>query len=528
MKAILVELLKSMPHFMLNSKFKKWFIISFMLELSAISYGQTLVDLNSPLFQEARIEELNDTTYSSFFYRMNWIHTERTATHVAKKFEILPINFRSHYNSKYPRDFNNGAVWTGKGLSMALSGGVSYKTRNVEVTIFPTLWYAQNDPFVLEPLTYSDSNVFRYPYSPHIDLPQRFGKEPLTELNPGQSRIKYVWKKKLYTQLSTENMWWGPSYVNSITMTNTASGFPHLAIGSQKLLPTKIGAFGFHLFWGYLEESDFFDNGDVNGKLLNAVNIEYYPPFLEGLQFGVSRFAYTSWENLSTSDFFKGFSSFRSILDPNLGPGVNDTFDQVLSVFFRWRFPSVGFEAYYEYARNDFGGDIRNLLVTNPDHSRFYTFGFAKNITINTQKTLRLLVEFNKFSRSDTRLLGPSPPLYIHPLANGGYTHQGQLVGAPIGPESNSQYISAMLRTKNATYEVILNRIGYNDGFYFDNAINLDLKRDVEATGGLKATWFYGHHFLGFDLMISDRENWYFKRQVTNISLEFNYTKLFK
>lgn len=505
-----------------------YLILASLMVISNFSNGQNLIELNSSLYGSFRFDELRDTINpSSMFYEMQWLKSEDSDEESLNGLKVLPIAANFYYNSKYPRDFNNGAIWSGKGVSQSIQIGMSYTNKNFELTFYPTLWYAQNANFPLESQLYNNTaSEFRSPYYSIIDLPQRFGNESLTEFNLGQSRIKYTWKDRLYAKVSTENMWWGPTYVNSAMMTNTASGFPHFALGIDRMLDSKIGAFDFDLYWGRLEESDYFIDDEVDSKLFTGLTFQYNPSFLEGFEIGMSRLAYTNWKDLETADFFKAFSSFSPPQDTTLGTNVNDDFDQLLSLYLRLRFPEVGFEAYYEYGRNDFGGDLENLIIANPDASRFYTFGFAKSIASKIGDW-RVLMEVSTLSRPNTNVFGGTPPIYLHPIASGGYTHNGQLIGAPIGPDSNSQYFSVRLKREGISYEVLINRIGYNDGFYFDNSPTLDLVRDVEMNGGVMVMKHFNKSILNASFLLSDRDAWYFGRKATNFGLGLNYIKLF-
>lgn len=493
---------------------------------SSKTLAQSLISVNSDQFKALRFNHLTDTACKrSLFYTLDWSNQELGVSSSKKgNFYFHPLQIKTGFNTAYPRDFNNGPLWSGKGLFGEVNAGISYRSRNLEVTFWPTLWYAQNKAYDLEPLVY-EGNRFRYPFSSRIDWPQRFGEASLTEFSPGQSRIKYTWNKKLYAKLSTENMWFGPSYSNAITMTNTAPGFPHFSLGIDDLLGSAIGDFGASMYWGRLAESSYFNNDDVDSKYFSALTFEYHPSFIDGFQLGFSRVVYSSWENLVPADFFKVLSGFGNNPD-STKVGENDEFDQLTSLLVRWRFPEIGFEAFYEYTRNDFGGDLQNTLIQFPDHSRFYSFGFAKTIHTGIGP-MRFLTEFNNLSRSDTRLLGPSPVLYVHPIAKGGYTHQGQLVGAPVGPGSNSQFFGFTLDSKKILYELFIRRITWNDDYFYQNAKQLDLDRDVEMILGLGTMIALDNAILNIELEYSDRGHWYYHRESNNLYLEIGYTKSF-
>ena len=52
-------------------------------------------------------------------------------------------------------------------------------------------------------------------------MPERFGNTNHNKINFGQSSIRLNWKS-LSLGVSNENLWWGPSFRNSIMMSNHA------------------------------------------------------------------------------------------------------------------------------------------------------------------------------------------------------------------------------------------------------------------------------------------------------------------
>lgn len=438
---------------------------------------------------------------------------------------ILPV-VDFVYNSTYPRSENDGALWASRGLSAQVSGGAALNWGPVTATIFPTIYHTQNKDFDLAPVPFSDRTKYAYPWSSDIDFPQRFGGNAITEFDWGQSGVRLD-AGAFTAGLTTENMWWGPAFMNPIIMSNTGPGFPHIDVGTGHPVSTPIGPLETRIIWGQLRESDYFDSDPQNQRrFFNGVTLALNPRFLPGLTIGVTRILYQTWPTtgIGTGEIFDIFSRFfaRGDLDtlPD-GRVVNDPTDQILSLVFRWIMPESNFEAYVEWSRNDFNADLRDLAL-EPDHSRNYSIGFQKAFSTESGTT-RLRAEFTTLGRAatfQTRLLGT---IYLHNIATQGYTHRGQLIGAGIGPGSQSQYVGVDRYTTSGRWGVYLQRVRFNDDYFFDNFPNR-LNHDVEFTLGTSMLRFLGDVDLGVAVELSRRLNWQYvlELDVSNLKLRLS------
>jgi hypothetical protein len=91
-----------------------------------------------------------------------------------------------------------------------------------------------------------------------IDLPQRFGPDPLTEFHWGQSLIG-LRRWGLVLAYGTANQWWGPARHNPLIMSTNAPGFPHLSLGTDTGYRVPGGWLDFTMLWGTLRESKWLD-----------------------------------------------------------------------------------------------------------------------------------------------------------------------------------------------------------------------------------------------------------------------------
>src|SRR5690606_5465540 len=112
------------------------------------------------------------------------------------------------------------------------------------------------------------------------------------------------------------------------------------------------------------------------------------------------------------------------------------------SIFARRVMPKGDTEIYVEYGRTDPPWDQRDLLV-EVDHSRAYVVGFRKLVPPNVAKgdVIQVEAEATQMEKSRTQNVRNSPSWYTDYRVRHGYTNQGQVLGAGIGPGSNIQSI---------------------------------------------------------------------------------------
>ena len=395
------------------------------------------------------------------------------------------------YNTTYAHGYNDGSLWQGKGANSMIFGGLNLSWKFISATIAPELWFAQNQEFDLMPPNPMLSE-YSYPNS-GIDAPQRFGDDTVFGYGLGQSdlRLNIGW---FTLGLSNENLWFGPAQVNPVLMSNNASGFPHIDIGARKV-NTFIGDVECNLVWGALIESDYFDEDESNNyRLFSSLSFAYSPFFLENLTLGVGRVMYTPWKNLTVDDFTLMFDlSVR---------GVDDR-DQMISFIIDWFLPKAMFNAYLEWARNDYSPNLRWAL-SYPQHSQGYTLGFQKLISTKENNIFSIVAEFTELVRTkDADDICPS--FYRHGIVMQGYTHLGQVMGAAIGPGSNSQFLETTYYDRWGKLSAFIQRVAYDQDYYFANFTIPD-NENVEWTYGVNAIIFVKSIDLGLRIAVS--ENW--------------------
>ncbi|MCP4161498.1 MAG: hypothetical protein GY760_15610 [Deltaproteobacteria bacterium] len=420
-------------------------------------------------------------------YKNNWMD-----------FKILDPEIFFSFNTALPSGLNDGAMWQGKGLNSRVRFGFSWNTKYFSVTYYPELWFAQNLDFDFLPPEGNQPNQNYGATQGNIDYPQRMGDQILFDYSWGQTDIRFNYG--CFTAgISTENIWLGPADQNALILSNNADGFPHFDIGVRKVT-TVIGDIEARLFWGLLQESDFFnDESSDDFRLMSGLVTVYSPFFVPGLSFGAS------WVVNSPGGDFKAAYFFPRILQifgqsEYMG---SDSLDQKISLFGEWKFPSAGFTTYFEWAREDFSPSLGYIALA-PEHSSFYTLGLKKSLPISSVRGFMFKAELSELLQSrDYEIdLGSGGSYYTHGSVAQGYTNKGKILGAAVGPGSDTQYISLDYYDKWGRVGAYFRRISWDKMYLYKNpetvaSGNQGSKRlNVEMDIGASCTVFLGNFEL--------------------------------
>jgi hypothetical protein len=331
-------------------------------------------------------------------------------------------------------------------------------------------------------------------------------------------------------------MWWGPARQNPILLSNNAPGFPHYFISITEPEDIYIGDIEAKLFWGRLWESDYFDaNAENNKRYITGGRIAFSPKPIPGLKVGINRVFYETIppEGIPAGNLLKIFEAFTKIkLTENTNPGGNDESDQLLSIFAQWVFPKSGLEVYGEWARNDHSWNWRDF-ITEPEHTRAYTFGLQKVFSLKNEKLLSLNVEATQLEASNTTEFRGQSSYYYHHINIQGYTNRGQILGAAIGPGSNSLHMGGSLYFKNGKAELWGQRVALNNDFLYrnqeeigtlNNSIHKYWLNNIEMRIGSGVTYFYKKFEAGLDITLRKELNddYLYKNDQTHLGIIFS------
>jgi len=410
---------------------------------------------------------------------------------------LLPLEWRNYLNSGYPDDRNDGALWEGRGISTGLTGGVRVRWKFFSAGFAPLVAWQQNRDFYRAPMTTPGYSQYANPFNyGAIDLPLRFGPDAFWTLDPGQSFAR-VDLYNVALGVSTENLWWGPGLRNSILMTNSGPGFPHLFVGTSRPQDIWIGWLEVQLMWGRLTQSDYFLTDPVRTRrVFSALIIGYEPRWIPGLFLGLTR---VFVDRLPSR--VKGIE-YVARLFWNESTGHNGPENQLGSLMLRWVFPDSGLEIFGEWGRDDYSLNLQDF-VDQPEHAQAYMFGLQK--TFGVPARIRLHAELahtlEKPTNNPTR---PVPIFYAHSDEIHGYTQRGQMIGAGIGPQADSEFLAVDYFHRGGRTGVWIERILHDDRYFYDN-VHTFLGQDAELAVGLRGALQWRDLALDWSLAFAHR-----------------------
>jgi len=382
-----------------------------------------------------------------------------------------PIQIQNSVNTRLPYGENNGAAWYGRGYTTEFTGGIYLKSEYISVNLQPHIIYQQNEDF-LRPRFIprdADGNIlyaaegigFRY------DAPFRFGPDPYSTIHTGHSSIRFHYKKA-EAGISTEPLWWGPMKKYPLMMSNNAPGMTHVFAGTRK--PVKlpwIGNIQFKWLGGYPEESQYYEGLEAGRtRFVNMMNVTYSPSLFPNLTLGAIRVSYIYQDGgFKPSQVVDFFNIFESSNTANLQG--RDQQDQLASAYIHILFPEARAEIFAEFVREDFSFDTRDFL-NEPTHNSGYAIGFQKLSDAPFVDFVKTHFELTNLTTPQLEQVRPQTFFYTHGQIRQGHTNNGQIMGAAIGPGSNSQYFAMDAYKDNYKAGFFAQRLVDNDNFHFE------------------------------------------------------------
>ena len=387
-------------------------------------------------------------------------------------------------NTRYPSESQNGLMWEGRGVSAMLHAGIVAEAGPVQAGWIPEIAYQQNASFDIRPARGAGISEFGNPFYTTIDQPQRFGPDAYWTLDlAGQSFLR-IQGFGLAAGVSHENLVAGPAHRNPIIMSAGAPGFAHLFIETARPLDLWIARVDFRIVMGRLEESPYFDgipDNDRNAIALWTLGLR--PRALDGLELGVARSYMYRPERPGSLVDFGALSGFLGFTTPRNLPG-----NEMASLYGRWVLPGAGAEIYGEWSRDDRFANLQDLIM-EPDLTQGYTVGFQK-LTELGSGVLRIAAELTALQEEQEPRAGrPNLVYYTHHGMIQGYTHQGQILGAPIGPGADAQYVGVDWLEEWGYVGTFLERVRRNNwsSVAITERWTYPFDHDTELTGGVRA-----------------------------------------
>jgi hypothetical protein len=424
----------------------------------------------------------------------------------------LPFSLTMQDNTHHPYGLNEGAMIPAAGGQVMMRVGF-YTTigKHISIQVQPELVGAQNTAFQAFNTEYAEYYWrFYYPFLNRIDMPEHFGVDAYKKVLPGQSSIRYR-SGNLSIGLSTENMWWGPGTRNALVMTNNAHGFLHGTFNSIKPIQTRIGSFEWQLIGGRLTSSGFLPsdtNHYFNGvklyeakkeedRYISGMVVSWQPKWVKGLYIGFANASY-----LYQSDI----SGIADLL-PLQGLIVSKSEQQnkkasLGSVFLRYILPEEHAEFYAEYGRNDRSASIVNL-ITDKDYPKGYVIGLRKMTDKKANGSqIEFAAEITQLELPNGTLVNQLKSWYLNDYVRQGYTNNGQLLGAGIGPGGSSQTLDISWVRGMSKLGLRFERTVHNNDFYnYAFAVPPDVTRHwVDLGTSFHAEWKYKRFLFSSEL----------------------------
>jgi hypothetical protein len=467
-----------------NLSMKRTLLFSILFFILKLGFTQNLTLEKSFLTDYLRNRQLLDSFNQdrSFLIRpLNLVDDSIQGLSMSKEkkyFNVLPIAFQYNYNSDHPVGINLGAIYPTKGSQFYITGGLIKNINKWTIYLQPEIVYANNDHFRTFPNEHYDPIwASYYQWNNKIDLPEKFGNEPIFKILPGQSKIEYSFSNNFSVKLSTENIWWGPGNQQSLVISNNANGFTHLSVQTKKPIQTKVGSFEAQLLFGSLQNSniepdnmykvfqgDFLYKPKLDEKrFITGYIITWQPKWTKGLFLGLANSSITYQKDLQNiADFLPTTNIIKTDNDKN---GMRASLG---SMFARYLLPKANAEVYMEYGRSDEYPSLINML-NGQRYPRGFIAGFRR-ISNQMKHHLRLEVtaEIAQLDATYYDQVINANSWYTHPYIRQGFTQNGKVLGAGIGPGGTSQMLDISFLKGTSKMGLMLQRSEHNKDFYFN------------------------------------------------------------
>lgn len=408
------------------------------------------------------------------------------------------VGYSRMYNDSVPLTINNESFYPATGWQERYTAGVQLKLGRLLVDFQPEYVKAENLQQAAISDQIRDGNYYTRLYFMQlnvIDWPQQFGLKPLEKFYLGQSSAKILFNN-LYVGLSNENIWWGPGRRNALIMTNNAPGFLHADIKTAKPIKTIFGTFEMQAVFGKLDSSGvepvenirqqrywpgaYVPKENIRRQMLGFV-VSWQPRWIKNFYLGYAGayYGYVTYEQKNGDPLVQYPYSYTIPTDKGAKLG---------SIFFRYAMPKDRAEIYGEFGRADRLPTPWNL--TEDTIPLGYVFGLRKWMKLRGQNHIEVSMEVSHLQLPDPRLIfNTTNPFskpktnswYTHPQIRQGYTNQGQLLGAAVGPGGNSQFFGISWVNGH-------NRIGVHGERWVHN-------NDMNYYQNLSGSLGYGPHY---------------------------------
>ncbi len=382
-------------------------------------------------------------------------------------------------NSLLPQNWNDGNMYPARGWQERYTVGLQLKLGIIDINLQPEWLKVQNIPQEYYPGNPEDGKFMPKYFGSVanvIDNFRQFGNKKIDTFSLGQSRIGLK-LGPISFGYSNQNNWWGPGIRNSLVFTNNAAGFRHLYLSTNKPIKSFIGNFEFSAFTGLLDTNWYEDpdlplmrsiwtggiaQKNLDQRKIDAITLNWNPIWLPNLFLG---YAYSrQYYKHQVQPYGRSYSFFsKDFTKVELG-----------SLIFRFLLPKDHAEFYGEIGIPNKSPWPWKFFEKSPKTG--FVFGVTKLTKFKSNKSyLRLNVEMTQLQLYNPKdmfypgwaFVGGLPnSWYTNEIIKQGYTNQGQILGASIGPGSTSQTINLSYHYKYNHFGVMVERISQNNDFF--------------------------------------------------------------
>ena len=475
------------------------------------------------------LDDSNHLKQLSFFYRSTSSYQFYNTKVDSKKIKLVSYMFSDtrQTNNNLPQGFNDGNLYPAQGSQERVSVGANIRWGALDINLQPEWVTLENKLQKVDKGNQSDGNWWtRYYFltANNIDHYRQFGKESFNRLFLGQTRVGLTYPS-LSVGVSNENIWWGPGRRNSLMFTNNAAGFAHAYLQTNKPIKTPIGNFEVNAIIGRLDSAEFVNPDDSimrtiwagaiypknkQPRIMQAVEVSWQPKWIPNMYIG---YAYSVQRYYEDSNVFAQQLAVFSKNRVKTGLGV---------LMARFIMPKDHAEFYAEL------GTPNQMAYPwkffNDSSKTVFVVGAKKLFPNQNRKSyMEVGIELTQLEMMNVqKIFVPNDPFgapqynsfYTSPIIRQGHTQQGQLLGASIGPGSNSQTISISWHKGLNKIAAHFERTVYNNDFYnyayLSHVGNGKANaRYVDITGGLEGQLqAHKNILLGMSVLNSQTMNW--------------------
>ena len=438
---------------------------------------------------------------------------------LARGIRVAPLDaaLQTTFNSSFPYGYNDGPVWSGRGVTTVLSAGAVIEAPGVTLAFAPLAFRAENAPFALG--SREGRPEFADVFAPStLDSPQRFGDGAYQRLVGGSSRLE-VSAFGVMAAVGTDDQHWGPARDHPLVLGNNAGGFPHVVLGSDGPVDLWIARVHTRLIWGRLDASRYRPRVEPRYRFATGMALAVTPRGVPGLELGFSRFFHVRWTD--------GVVNFANISRPFIGvvrdyrrtptdPLGNEPDNQIASIFGRWVLPASGVEVYAELGKDDYNKDFRDLAM-EPDHIGGALFGLQRVMKRDSTGYRVFRVEALDTRRLTLALNRPQSPFYVHGRLTQGHTNEGQILGSVAAFGGGALVLGVDQYDSDGRVSISASRLMRAEFIAPGEAVGQPAKSDVYHQLTLDGLRFRGRMAATFEVTAVYEANRYFDRDAFNL-----------